>query len=231
MFSTFMSDPTSLPNWRSQPRKHRTHRPMPQWVSFSQCLLPSLSGKLLVWSQCNTLSCSASAACLQCADFDCCNSSQTCKNQVTTFRQSQGGSNAKDLTLSDANHIWFWPHWSHLKVDISCLKTPWNSIAKLPHFMWNIFKCQFTKGQEREISKCQVEISTHIFLFYTFSTFSSSGGGPQMYSITDVSRGLKRSAGYSVKPLSSTNSDKSRPPKYLVETNFKISDLEILQKI
>ena len=51
-----------------------------------------------------------------------------------------------------------------------------------------------------------------IFFLYTFS---SSGGGPQMYSITDVSRGLKRSAAYSVKPLSSTNSERSRPPKYL----------------
>ena len=147
---------------------------------------------------------------------------------MLTKLQSQGGSNAKDLTLSDANHICFWPLWPHLKVDTVFHVEKLRKI-RLPNYRTsceiysnvNLPKVKKEKSQNAQLKLTSTD--THIFIFYTFSTFSSSGGGPQMYSITDVSRGLKRSAGYSVKPLSSTNSDKSRPPKYLVETNdFRI---------
>lgn len=91
---------------------------------------------------------------------------------INSYKATKPGRLWCDLTLSDANHICFWLLWPHLKVDISCRKTPWNSIAKLPHFMWNIFKHQFTKNQEREISKCQVEtdfqvdILWHVLVFF-----------------------------------------------------------------
>ena len=159
MFSTFISAPISAPNWRSQPGKHRTHRPMPQWVSFFECLSPSLSGKLLVWSQCNTLSCSASAACLQCADFDCCSSNQTCKNQVTTFPQSPQiltklQSQGLLATLATSQSWYFM----------------WKNSVKLPNYHTS---CEISssinspKIKKEKSPKCQVETDfqpLHIFL-------------------------------------------------------------------
>lgn len=197
---------------------------MPQWVSFFEyfeCLSPSLSGRLLVWSQCNTLSCSASAACLQCAILIAATRARHARiklqhfDKVHKFLQSYKAREA--LTKRTSHWVMQITSASGYSATSQSWQTPWNLIAKLPHFMWNVFKHQFIKSQEREISKRQVETDFQpIRIFYTFSTFSSSGGGPQMYSITDVSRGLKRSAGYSVKPLSSTNSDKSRDRKSVV---------------